>query len=393
MSQAYQHVRYLAEEIGPRGSCSETEQKAAAYLKEEMSRSGLTVKEEAFQAVTSFSWVFMLIILLFIVAVLIFPPRPHWGLGLALFAFLAFALETSTFPFLSVLLPKKKSQNLVAQVPARSKPIRKVIITAHYDSSKSALNFSPKMVKGFRRNYLLLVGAMGLEVLLFTLGALTTLSKMHLWLLALPGALYLLFTLLTLIHRELAGQYTPGANDNASGVAVLLEVGKVLTRFPLLTTEVTLVATGAEESGTNGALAFLRQHRPPLDTYVINLDNLGTGRLTAVTHEGILGAKASSPELLAFAKAVAAEKNIALQTAPYKLLTTDGTVFLMRGYPTVTLMAFDDDGLLPNWHWPTDRAELVNPQNLEDAKELVLFAKSRKLNSTKGLEQPFNFCA
>lgn len=380
MSQAYRYVRSLAEEIGPRGSCTEKEKKTAAYLKEEMSRSGLETREESFMAVTSFSWVFGLIDLLFIVAVLIFPTSPNWGLALALFAFLAFTLESSTFPFLSVLLPKKKSQNLVALIPARSKPIRKVIITAHYDSSKSALNFSPKMVKGFRRNYLLMVGAMGLEVLLFALGALTTLPKMLLWFLSLPGALYLLFTLLTLIHREIAGQYTPGANDNASGVAVLLEVGKVLTRFPLLTTEVTLVATGAEESGTNGALAFLRQHRPPADTYVINLDNLGIGRLTAVTQEGILGAKASSPELLSFAKTVAAEKNIPLQTAPYKLLTTDGTVFLMRGYPTVTLMAFDDKGLLPNWHWPTDRAEFVNPQNLNDAKELVL-GILRKLES------------
>lgn len=380
MSQAYQHVRRLAEEIGPRGSCTETEQKAAAYLKEEMSRSGLTVKEETFQAVTSFSWVFSLINLLFIGAVLLFPSRPNWGLILALFAFLTFTLEASTYPFLSPLLPKKKSQNLVAQVPARSKPIRKAIITAHYDSSKSALNFSPKMVKGFRRNYLLMVGAMVLEVILFALGALTTLPKMLLWFLSLPGAFYLFFTLLTLIHREVAGQYTPGANDNASGVAVLLEIGKALTRFPLLTTEVTLVATGAEESGTNGALAFLRQHRPPLDTYIINLDNLGTGHLTAVTQEGILGAKASSPELLSFAQTVAAEKNIPLQTAPYHLLTTDGTVFLMRGYPTVTLMAFDDEGLLPNWHWPTDRAEFVNPQNLDNAKELVL-GILRKLES------------
>ncbi len=29
MSQAYQHVKYLAEEIGPRGSCTAQERKAA----------------------------------------------------------------------------------------------------------------------------------------------------------------------------------------------------------------------------------------------------------------------------------------------------------------------------------------------------------------------------
>src|SRR5690554_4993444 len=102
MSQAYQYVRYLAEKIGPRGSCTEAEKKAAAYLKAEMSRSGLEANEESFKAVTSFSWVFGLILLLFIIAALIFPTWPNWGLVLALFAFIAFALETSTFPFLSL---------------------------------------------------------------------------------------------------------------------------------------------------------------------------------------------------------------------------------------------------------------------------------------------------
>ena len=140
------------------------------------------------------------------------------------------------------------------------------------------------------------------------------------------------------------------------------------------------MATGAEESGTNGALAYLRRHRPSKDTYVINLDNLGIGHLTVVTAEGILGAKAASPELLSLAKTVAAEKNLALRFAPYHLLTTDGTVFLMRNYPAVSLMAFDEEGLLPNWHWPTDQVSFVNPENLNAAKELVL-GILRKLES------------
>ena len=380
MSQAYRHVHHLAETIGPRGSCTEAEKKAANYIKTELDQLNLDLKEEQFKAVTSFSWVFGLIDLLLIIAALLFPTRPNRGLVLALFAFIAFILEASTFPFLSHLIPKKSSQNLVARIPARSKPIRKVIITAHYDSSRSALNFSPKLVKGFRRSYLLLVGAMATEVCLYALAVFTPLSPLLLWLLSLPCVLYILITFLTLLHREIVGQYTPGANDNASGVAVLLEVAKILTRFPLITTEVTLVATGAEESGTNGALAFLRRHRPTKDTYVINLDNLGIGRLTAVTAEGILGTKAASPELLSLAKSVAAEKILDLRFAPYKLLTTDGTVFLMRNYPTVSLMAFDEEGLLPNWHWPTDQASFVNPENLDAAKELVL-GILRKLES------------
>lgn len=380
MSLAYQHVKFLAEEIGPRGSCTAQESKAADYIDTELKKMNYQTTREAFKAVTSFSWTFCMIYLLFIIAAFIFPANPNWGFILVLLAFLGFYLESNTFPLISRILPKKTSQNIIAPVPARSKAIRKVLLTAHYDSSRSALCFSPKMVKGFRRTYLFLVGAMSLQVILYAVGVFTALPPTLLWVLSFPSVLYLLVTLILFIHRELVGEYTPGANDNASGVAVLLEVAKALARFPLLTTTVTIVATGAEESGTNGALDYLRRHHPTKDTYVINLDNLGSGNLTAVTQEGILGGKAASPELLTFAKQTAEEKKLNLQLSPYHLLTTDGTVFLMRGYPTVSLMAFDEQQLLPNWHWPTDHAEFVNPANLDDAKELVL-GIIRKLES------------
>jgi len=372
LSRAYEHVKSLAEKIGPRGSCTAQERTTAEYIETELKKIDYQTSRETFKAVTSFSWTFSVIYLLFIIAAFIFPAEPIWGFILVLFAAVCFCLEANTFPLISRLLPKKTSQNIIATLPARSKTLRKVLILAHYDSSRSGLFFAPNMVKGFRRTYLFLVAAISLQVLLFALGAFTTINPTLLWLLSLPSVLYLFGTLLLFIHRELYGKYTPGANDNASGVAVLLEVAKALSRFPLLTTTVTFVATGAEESGTNGALDYLHRHRPGKETYVINLDNLGCGHLTAVTKEGLLGGKAASPELLDFAKQTAEEKKINLKFAPYHLLTTDGTVFLLRGYPTVSIMAFDEEGLLPNWHWPTDRAEFVEPANLNAAKELVL---------------------
>ena len=83
------------------------------------------------------------------------------------------------------------------------------------------------------------------------------------------------------------------------------------------------------ESGTNGALDYLRRHRPDKNTYVINLDNLGSGHLAAVTQEGNPRQENSLPGTPGFsAKLAAEEKRINLQLAPYHLLTTDGTVFL-----------------------------------------------------------------
>src|SRR4051794_40341758 len=53
----------------------------------------------------------------------------------------------------------------------------------------------------------------------------------------------------------------PGANDNLSGVATLLEVGRRLGREPLPPgVRVLLVSLGAEEANQEGMLAFERRH-------------------------------------------------------------------------------------------------------------------------------------
>jgi hypothetical protein len=372
MSKAYEHVRKLAEEIGPRGSCTPEEKRASEYIQDQFTQMGLDTRVETFKAVTSFSWAFGLLYLLFVIAAVVFPFNNQAALGIALFALIAFYLESNTFPIITRVLPKRGSQNIIADLPARSKAIRRVVVMAHYDSSRSALSFSPQMVKGFRRSYLMMVGSMALITLAYVAGVWSGMNPSIFWYISLPPAIYLFFAFLLLAHRELAGVYTPGGNDNASGVSVLLEVGRVLAHLPLLTTSVTLLATGAEESGTNGALDYLKKNRPPQDTYFINLDNLGIGKVSVITAEGILGTKPSAPELVSTARTVAQEKGLVVDFRPYSLLTTDGTVTLMRKYPTMGVMAFDEEGLLPNWHWPTDRAEYVQPANLEIAKELVL---------------------
>lgn len=361
-----QHVKVLAEEIGPRSSCTAQEKKAAGYIKNELSAMGLEPRLENFSAATSFSWAFGLIYFLFVIAAVVFPFQAAKGFILVLLGTVAFYFESHTFSFFSRLIPKKTSQNVVAKIPARSKPIRKIVLMAHYDSSCSVWNFAPQMYKNFRLNYLLITGAMVLMVILYALGTWSQISSLLLWLVSLPPAVYLLITLFLLVHRELKGAYTPGANDNASGVAVLLEVAKILKSHPPLTTQVTLLATGAKESGTKGILAFLRRHRPAKDTFFINLDNPGSSRTAVITREGILGSKPSSPELLFLARRVCRDKKIEATFRPYSLLNTDGTASLTRGYQTVSIMAFDEEGMLP------DRAKHVREEKLKKAKELVV---------------------
>jgi len=68
----------------------------------------------------------------------------------------------------------------------------------------------------------------------------------------------------------------PGADDNASGVSVLIELANIFGKKQLPRT-VRLVALGAEEWGTVGSRIYVKEHAPELQQTlaVINLDCIG----------------------------------------------------------------------------------------------------------------------
>ncbi len=75
-------------------------------------------------------------------------------------------------------------------------------------------------------------------------------------------------------HIDSAG--TPGAQDNASGVAVVLELAEHLSRLDL-PFRLQFIFFGAEEVGLVGSRAYLEQHRVDLERcqLLFNLDSVG----------------------------------------------------------------------------------------------------------------------
>ena len=83
----------------------------------------------------------------------------------------------------------------------------------------------------------------------------------------------------------------PGANDNLTGVAVLLEVARRLERRAPDGLRLLLLSTGSEESNQDGMLAFARRHFGELDrerTTFFCLDTVGSPELVLIEGEGFL---------------------------------------------------------------------------------------------------------
>ena len=136
--------------------------------------------------------------------------------------------------------------------------------------------------------------------------------------------------------------------------------------------EVWFVATGAEEVGTAGMKAFLKEYAADLrDAVIINLDNLGSGALCYITSEGMSRHYDGDRRLISAAKRVVREHQMDIRGRVYRGLSTDATPALARRFRALSIMAFDINGRLPDWHWRTDTVENVMPENLERAADFV----------------------
>ncbi|MFN8530437.1 MAG: M28 family peptidase [Anaerolineae bacterium] len=79
-------------------------------------------------------------------------------------------------------------------------------------------------------------------------------------------------------------EHNTGADDNASGVAVLLELAADLQANPLEHTEVVLLFTGGSTAGASGIHAYIDQYAPPKDfTTFINVIHVG-GRESSLSY-------------------------------------------------------------------------------------------------------------
>ena len=152
----------------------------------------------------------------------------------------------------------------------------------------------------------------------------------------------------------------PGANDNASGVACVLELAR-LARIEPPPTQTVFVAFGAEESrhhGRNsprfaiGSAAYLRSLPAGAKVRVgIILDMVGAGRIVNLIGTG-------APRATAFAEARAL--GIPAVINPDRLLS-DHVSFLNAGIPAVWLWAGDD----PSFHSPRDVYSVVQRAEVE----------------------------
>jgi Zn-dependent M28 family amino/carboxypeptidase len=165
----------------------------------------------------------------------------------------------------------------------------------------------------------------------------------------------------------------PGANDGASGVAVLLEIARCLSlQKPSLSVDIVLFdgedlgREGHLEEYLQGSRAYARSLKFPLPSAAILLDMVGDRDL-AIPQE--LYSLNNSPDLVREVFDLAARLNVsAFHYRPGNHVYDDHIPLIETGIPSVDLIDFD----YPWWHTLEDTPDKCSPQSLGAVGKVVL---------------------
>jgi aminopeptidase YwaD len=149
----------------------------------------------------------------------------------------------------------------------------------------------------------------------------------------------------------------PGADDNASGVAAIIEIGRYFVQNPsLLGRSLIIVAFDAEESGLWGSRNFVENSPVPLDRIklMFSFDMVGMYAANRGLHLRGMGSLEGGVDM---AKSIAGQKSVSLRNTGSNIeRRTDTAPFGDRGIPAVHVFT----GTKSPYHKPGDKYHLLD---------------------------------
>jgi aminopeptidase YwaD len=148
----------------------------------------------------------------------------------------------------------------------------------------------------------------------------------------------------------------PGADDNASGTAALMELARLLKKTKGLRTNYLFIAFSGEESGLIGSKYFTEHSPVTLSkiSYMVNMDMIG--RLNDSTHVLTIGGYGTSPQWAGLISSTLNKKIFILNVDSSGTGPSDHTSFYLKSIPVL----FFFTGIHPDYHKPSDRPDKIN---------------------------------
>lgn len=166
-----------------------------------------------------------------------------------------------------------------------------------------------------------------------------------------------------------------GADDNASGVAGVIELARYFqTNKVKESTNFLFICFSGEELGLYGSKYFTEQPTIPLDkiTYMINMDMIG--RLDPATKSLAVSGTGTSPVWEPLLKNLSSDK-LKIKTDSAGVGPSDHTSFYLKNIPVLHFFT----GSHSDYHKPSDDAEKINVAGEKEILDLII-RLTEKLN-------------
>lgn len=379
--RALAHAQALAR--NPRGSATQAEKQAAEYTLAELKSMGVEgAKLEPFLGLRSI-WLFIALTFgLSLVGHAAFwlLREPAGDILAMLIALLAFGssgfLLWRKFTFRSYplqrYLPHAPSQNVMAVISPAGEARHRVVLVGHLDSHRAVFWFaSNALLVVFAILSVVSVYGVFLSMLLYLLIAFTPVQLFS-WI-GFGLAVIHFLGWFTGVTADL-GRYSPGANDNASGVGSILALTERLMKQPLQNTELWLAFTGCEESGCDGMLSLLKEHGDTLkEAIFIDLEMVGIGDgVRYISEEGNLRRRHIPRDVEMVLQEVGKPFGLLSASTPRVGAFTEGGALWEHGFKAACLSAHDRNSVfLPEWHRLTDTPDHLQVDALERVHSLA----------------------
>lgn len=366
---------------GARRTGGDAERRAAAAIAVRLRRGGRAAEIEPTYVHPQWAAIHLLHCLLAVAGSLLAVAEPAIGFALTLLAVTSLYFDLSGgLLILRSLFFRRASQNVISPpIPAArdedGPATERVILCAHLDAPRTGAAYNGWAIRSLAGLNRLLPFPTSPEAIVFWSMALLV-PVLGLRMAGIEGSAVsvaqLPQTLMLIAAAFMLGEISlsptsPGANDNASGVAAVVAATERIAAGRPERIEVHALLTGAGESTREGMRSFLRAHRKQLDrahTRFLEIDCAGRGEPRWALRQTAALTERPDPVLRDLAEALSdgEPSRRPLPLAP----AGESSVAAAYGYPALMLTAREDEEFVPaGHHTPGDTPAAVDAESIE----------------------------
>ncbi|MHA1130545.1 MAG: M28 family metallopeptidase [Candidatus Helarchaeota archaeon] len=364
-------ITEVCEEIGPRLGTYSQEKETGLKIKQiletqvdEVILEDFTCHPAAFLDFTKVAWIMV-----------ISGTILYWWLPIVSFILFTYALTIYVFEqmflreWVDFLFPKRIGINVIGKLKPLKKTKQIVICSGHHDSA-----YEFPLFKKYGAKFGIIAYFTAATIILSMLAALGKfILDLFTFSSSISDSLLLIIPILCCVmtgylnfglHSNLV---IPGAQDNLSGVSIVLALAHHFAQHKLNNIELWLISFSCEEC-MRGSKRFVAKHKEELiNSKTINFDMVAKGEISIISREPYFTAKHSMELAKEFQ-----------QSTPYLPIRvvhfggSDAANFSKKGLQAINIMGLTPEGYPDTWHVMEDTPAVIEPEKLKRTLEATI---------------------